>query len=78
MKKTFFALVLLLVGCNSQPQPVSAQAPALEYKYSLIYSQTINLDGTNRWLGEIRDSTTGEVFLVIQGSEMHPYTVVKK
>jgi hypothetical protein len=77
MKKMFFLLSLLLVGCSRTPQ-VGAQQPAINYKYSLVYSQEINLDGTQRWMGEIRDTTTGDVYIVIQGSEMHPYTIVKK
>jgi hypothetical protein len=79
MKKIFLLLPLMLIGCDGVPpqQPV-VEAPQIPPKYQVVYSQTIELDGSSRWLGEIQNTETKEEYLVIQGSEAYPYTMVKK
>ena len=47
-------------------------------KYQVVYAQIIELDGTSRWLGEVRNVETNEEYLVIRGSEGSPFTMVKK
>lgn len=75
----WFVLVVgvLLIGCNNETS-VQAEQPKLPAKYQVVYQQRIEIDGSRRWLGEIRNTETHEEFLVIQGSEGYPVSIVKR
>jgi uncharacterized protein YcfL len=75
MKKLLLITAVVLVGCDA---PQQAQTPKLPPKYQVVYSQTIDINGANRWLGEIRNTETHEEFLVIEGSESYPISMVKR